>query len=343
MGAGSAAVAPAGRGWWAGGRGRAFGDVASLRQGAARLGPALAGALLLGLAALLLWRYERGPWPGLDADAKDMLWDFRTTGRGRAAEAAQLAAGAGWRAPAGSPPLPDWFAAPAESLLAGGVRVGGSAALLQGFSRLAGDRRLYGGGNEAFWPYPQRCPGTGHSEFALGGRVALRLPAFAWGAAGPERDQMVAVAFLGDQVAHVPAYRSGFDAGSGAATVSRLSGVTVEVASTGLAPQPWRLVRAAPAYRRVWVGVAADAERAVSSATVNVQVAVESPGRKAAPLKLPPLRTESRMMYCVAYASASGALVLAVLYLFGLVYFRVQENSGLPPPFFKYSAGFRGW
>ena len=87
----------------------------------------------------------------------------------------------------------------------------------------------------------------------------------------------------------------------------------------------------------------ADAERAVSSATVNVQVAVESPGRKAAPLKLPPLRTESRMMYCVAYASASGALVLAVLYLFGLVYFRVQENSGLPPPFFKYSAGFRGW
>ena len=49
------------------------------------------------------------------------------------------------------------------------------------------------------------------------------------------------------------------------------------------------------------------------------------------------------MMYCVAYASTSGALVLAVLYLFSLVYFRVQENSGLPPPFFKYSAGFRGW
>lgn len=343
MGAGSAAVAPAGGGWWAGGRGRAFGDVSTHRQGAARLAPALAGALLLGLAPLLLWRYELGPWPGVDADSRDMLWDFRATGRGRSAEAAQLAAGAGRRAPAGSPPLPDWFTAPAESLPAGGVQVGGSTVYMQGSSQVAGDRRLYGDGNEAFWPYPQRCSGTGHSKFALGGLVALRLPAFAWGAAGPEPDQMIAVAFLEDQVAHVPAYRSGFDASAGAVTVSRLSGVTVEVASTGLAPRPWRLVRTAPTYRQVWVGAAADAERAVSSATVNVQVTVESPGNKAAPLKLPPLQTESRMVYCVAFASASGALVLAVLYLFGLVHFRVQENSGLPPPFFKYSAGFRGW
>tara|TARA_B100001094_G_scaffold274720_1_gene281866 strand:+ start:159 stop:269 length:111 start_codon:yes stop_codon:yes gene_type:complete len=36
-------------------------------------------------------------------------------------------------------------------------------------------------------------------------------------------------------------------------------------------------------------------------------------------------------------------MLLALLYLFALIYFRVSENSGLPPPFFKYSANFRGW
>jgi len=342
MSAAVAAVAPAG-GWWAQGRERAFGDVTTLRGGAARLAPAAAACLLLGLAPLLLWRYELGPWPGADADARDMLWDFRVTAAGRRAEAGQLAAGAGRQMPAGSPPLPDWFAYPAGSLAEGGVLVGGSSVFLRGRTSLARDQRLYEAGNEAFWPHSERCPDTGHAEFALEGVAQLRLPSFTWGAADPVAGAMVTVAFLGDQVTHVPAYRSELDPGSARVVVSHLAGIAIEVAFTGVAPRPWRLVRATPAYRRVWAGTPADAERAVSSATASLRVTLESPSAAAAPLKLPALHTEPRMVACVALASTSGAMLLALLYLFALIYFRVSENSGLPPPFFKYSANFRGW
>jgi len=174
------------------------------------------------------------------------------------------------------------------------------------------------------------------------GVAQLRLPSFTWGTADPVAGAMVTVAFLGDQVTHVPAYRSELDPGSARVVVSRLAGIAIEAAFTGVAPRPWRLVRATPAYRRVWAGTPADAERAVTSATASLRVTLENPSAAAAPLKLPALHTEPRMVACVALASTSGALLLALLYLFALIYFRVSENSGLPPPFFKYSANFRG-
>lgn len=71
----------------------------TLRGGAARLGPAVTGALMLGLVPLWLWRYELGGWPSVDADARDRLWDFRATGRERAREAAQLWSGRGVASP----------------------------------------------------------------------------------------------------------------------------------------------------------------------------------------------------------------------------------------------------
>lgn len=153
---------------------------------------------------------------------------------------------------------------------------------------------------------------------------------------------MVTVEFLSDQVAHISVRRYVVDADFAVVTVSRLSGMTVVVSSTGVTPRPCRLVRTAPAYRHIWTGAASDAERAIYSMSVNPQVTVESPGN-VAPLKMHPLWTEPRTVLSVALANASGALLLAVLYPFALVYFPDSENSGLPPPFVEYSAGFRGW